>query len=160
MLAILPYRDGDAPGIAGLIVPIQREEFGIEVTYAQQPDLHDIPGFYGQGAGGFWVAKAAGAIVGSIALRDIGAGEAALRKMFVHRDWRGRDKGVAQKLLDALLDHARAKGLRRILLGTTDKFLAAHRFYEKNGFARIAAEDLPDRFPRMAVDSIFYRRDL
>lgn len=158
---IAPALPGDAAGIAGLIVPIQQAEFGIAITYEQQPDLQDIDGFYRKGAGDFWVAKDAdGHVIGSIALLDIGEGEVALRKMFVHRDWRGRAHGVAQALLDHLLAHARTAGLRVILLGTTDKFLAAHRFYAKNGFAPVDPDALPVRFPRMAVDSLFFRRDL
>ena len=43
-----------------------------------------------------------------------------------------------------------------MLLGTTDKFLAVHRFYEKNGFRAVPPEDLPPEFPRMAVDTRFY----
>ena len=153
---IRAFVPGDEEAIGRLIVPIQREEFGIPITYDEQPDLRDIPAFYQSGAGGFWVALAAdGAIVGTIGLKDIGHGEAALRKMFVGADHRG--DGTARALLAALLDHARAAGLERILLGTTARFLAAHRFYEKNGFAEIAAEDLPAAFPRMAVDSKFYR---
>jgi RimJ/RimL family protein N-acetyltransferase len=47
-----------------------------------------------------------------------------------------------------------------VLLGTTERFHAAHRFYERNGFKRIAVIDLPATFPRMAVDTRFYRRYL
>jgi len=45
-------------------------------------------------------------------------------------------------------------------LGTTPEFLTAHRFYEKNGFSLIDLEDLPESFPRMDVDTRFYRFDL
>lgn len=156
-MTIRPYRAADRNGIRDLIPPIQQAEFGIPITWEDQKDLHDIPAFYRNGAGEFWVAEMDGAIVGTIALVDIGGGAAALRKMFVHSDWRGGDRGVARALLDTLLAHAQATGLKTVLLGTTDKFLAAHRFYEKNGFTRIAPEDLPPEFPRMAVDSVFYR---
>ena len=81
---------------------------------------------------------------------------AALRKMFVAAPFRGRELGVAGKLLDALLAHARAQGIARIFLGTTDKFLAAHRFYEKKGFEELQKAELPKAFPVMAVDSKFY----
>ena len=37
---------------------------------------------------------------------------------------------------------------------------AAHRFYEKQGFTLIDPAELPASFPRMAVDSRFYRREL
>jgi N-acetylglutamate synthase-like GNAT family acetyltransferase len=57
----------------------------------------------------------------------------------------------------ALLAHARTPGLRAIYPGTTDKFLAAHRYYKKNGVEPIDPDSLPSRFPRMTVDSRFYR---
>jgi N-acetylglutamate synthase-like GNAT family acetyltransferase len=144
-------------GIADLIVPIQREEFGIAITYQDQPDLLDIAGFYQKGAGQFWLALDGEKVVGTIALLDIGEGEAALRKMFVAHDYRGREHGVAAKLLATLIAHAKEKALSTVYLGTTDKFLAAHRFYEKNGFELIDPESLPASFPRMKVDSRFYR---
>jgi RimJ/RimL family protein N-acetyltransferase len=37
---------------------------------------------------------------------------------------------------------------------------AAHRFYEKNGFTRLAKHDLPKSFPLMAADTIFYELHL
>jgi GNAT superfamily N-acetyltransferase len=76
--------------------------------------------------------------------------------IFVASPFRGRELGVAGRLLDALLAHARANGVVGIFLGTTDKFLAAHRFYEKQGFEEIPKAGLPEAFPVMAVDSKFY----
>jgi N-acetylglutamate synthase-like GNAT family acetyltransferase len=160
LFSIETYQDHFRAGVADLIVPIQRQEFGVEITYEDQPDLTDIAGFYQSGCGNFWVAVADGAVVGSIALRDIGDGAAALRKMFVAADWRGAEHGVARALLNRLMDHARQAGTETIWLGTTAKFLAAHRFYEKNGFAEVAQETLPDSFPRMTIDTKFYRRAL
>lgn len=156
MIEIRTYRDGDRDGVADVILPIQTQEFGVQITAADQPDLNDIPGFYQSGAGQFWVAAKDGEIVGTIGLKDIGNRQAALRKMFVAADARGKEFGVAARLLESLVVHARAAGLAEILLGTTEKFLAAHRFYEKNGFSEIPAEDLPPSFPRMDVDSKFY----
>ncbi len=161
MVRIQPFEPRYREGVAQVIVPIQTEEFGVAVTYEQQPDLHDIPGFYQKGAGDFWVAlNQADEVVGTAALLDIGEGQAALRKMFVAVDYRGQPHGVARRLLETLLAHAYERGLRALYLGTTDKFLAAHRFYEKNGFRRVEADTLPASFPRMDVDSIFYRHDL
>lgn len=157
MVVVRPFEPRDAAGVVDLILPIQREEFGFDVTLDDQPDLKDVPGFYETGAGGFWVAEAAGRVVGSIALKDIGNGQGALRKMFVAATHRGAE-GVARRLLDALFAHADAHGIRAVFLGTTERFLAAHRFYEKHGFARIGAEDLPATFPRMHVDTRFYVR--
>lgn len=157
-LRIRPARADEADPILALILPIQREEFGIDISAADQPDLFNLDPFYRQGAGQFWVAEIDGTILGTIALKDLGGGVGALRKMFVAAGWRGRDYGIATSLLDTLLAHASAHDLTTIVLGTTDRFLAAHRFYEKHGFEAIAAHDLPEAFPRMAVDTRFYRR--
>lgn len=155
---IRPFAPGDVEGVVAVIVPIQQVEFGLPVSRATQPDLDDIPGVYQQGRGNFWVAEIDGRIVGTIGLLDLGDRQAALRKMFVAAAWRGRSHGVAQRLLDALLDWAQAQGVDEVCLGTTDRFVAAHRFYERNGFRSIDAAALPARFPRMAVDTRFYRR--
>ncbi|WP_298396133.1 GNAT family N-acetyltransferase [Sphingobium sp.] len=154
---IAPFVPADQQGLLDLILSIQRDEYGIAITAADQPDLSDIEGFYLTGAGGFWVARADDRVVGTIALKDIGDRQAALRKMFVAPDHRGRAAGVAQTLLDMLLAAARARGLTDLYLGTADRFVAAHRFYEKNGFVAISPDALPPAFPRMAVDTRFYQ---
>lgn len=159
-MEILRYLPAHQQGVIDVILPIQQLEFGVGVTLAGQPDLLDIPGFYQTGCGDFWVAVENHAVVGTIALRDIGNHQAALRKMFVKAPYRGRRFGTAGRLLEQLVGAAAARGVREIFLGTTAAFLAAHRFYEKNGFDLIAPEDLPAAFPRMAVDTRFYRRDL
>ena len=55
-LTIVPFTPGYQAQVFNLIVPIQREEFGIDITAADQPDLRSIPAFYQQGAGNFWLA--------------------------------------------------------------------------------------------------------
>lgn len=157
MYQIKSYQAQHLDDVAQLIVPIQREEFGIAISLEDQPDLNAIPNFYQHGTGNFWVAEAAGRVVGTIALLDIGDGQAALRKMFVARDYRGKELGLAAALLQTLLTWARSHAIEVIFLGTTDKFIAAHRFYEKHGFIEIAKSDLPISFPVMAIDSKFYR---
>ncbi|TBY76325.1 GNAT family N-acetyltransferase [Rhizobium leguminosarum] len=154
---IRTFTADDADDVLSVILPIQREEFGIDITADEQPDLRVIPDFYQSGKGQFWVAVKDGAIVGTVGLKDIGNNQAALRKMFVSAEVRGSEHGVAARLLDYLFAHARDVGLTDIFLGTTDKFVAAHRFYEKNGFSEIAKSALPRSFPLMAVDSKFYR---
>ena len=154
---IVEYSPGYEPRIVGLISSIQRNEYGIDITPEQQPDLQSIPSFYQTGSGNFWVALADDAVVGTVALKDIGGGGAALRKMFVAPGWRGGEKGVARGLLATAISWARSKGVSAIYLGTTAQFKAAHRFYEKNGFIEVPKEELPASFPVMAVDSRFYK---
>lgn len=157
---VRPFRLPDAEAVAALILSIQQQEFGLPITLADQPDLQAVAPFYQTGCGGFWVAEAQGAIIGTLGLRDFGFRRAALRKMFVAEGWRGRERapgaGVAQLLLDRATAHAAGAGVRELWLGTTDRFAAAHRFYERNGFAPAQRNDLPPGFPLMAVDSRFY----
>lgn len=159
-IQIKRFEPDDQQGVIDVIVPIQREEFGVAITAEDQPDLKAIPDFYQSGTGDFWVAKAGEQVIGTIGLKDIGSGQAALRKMFVDAEYRGREFGVAIQLLHRLIEDARHRGVKDIFLGTTDKFLAAHRFYEKHGFTEVAKETLPASFPLMAVDSKFYALSL
>jgi len=157
---IIECTPGYEPQIVALISSIQRNEYGIDITPEQQPDLKSIPSFYQTGAGNFWVALSGDEVVGTVALKDIGGGMAALRKMFVAPGWRGAQKGVAGGLLAEALSWARVKGVSDIYLGPTAQFVAAHRFYEKNGFIEVPKDVLPASFPVMAVDSRFYRYEV
>lgn len=157
MIEIVPFSDHHLSGVVDVILPIQQSEFGIPITLDAQPDLLDIPNFFQKGSGNFWVALHGSEVVGTIALLDIGNGQGALRKMFVKEPFRGSMHGVAQRLLQVLLDWCKNHDIGEIYLGTTAKFLAAHRFYEKNGFTEIAPSKLPDAFPIMSVDTKFYK---
>ena len=157
MIEIIPFAPQHVTEVSSLIVGIQRDEFEIAITLEDQPDLQDIVGFYQQGAGNFWVALAEDKVVGTVALLDLGNHQAALRKMFVHASYRGPVPGVSARLLQTLLEWCRAQGVKEIYLGTTEKFQAAHRFYERNGFELVPAGELPPPFPKMAVDTRFYR---
>ena len=126
---------------------------------SNRQNLHDIPAFYQVREGNFWLAVVDGRVVGTISLLDIGNNQGALRKMFVHPELRGSERRTAKRLLETLLDWARDRQVREIFLGTTSKFLAAHRFYARNGFSEVPRSALPSAFPIMTVDTrFFYRR--
>jgi N-acetylglutamate synthase-like GNAT family acetyltransferase len=156
-IEIRPYELKDQQAVIDLILGIQQNEFGIPITLDDQPDLLTVKDFYQRDAGNFWVAEHHGKVVGTIALIDAGEGLGALRKMFVDPAYRGREFGIASQLLERLLAWATEHGLKEVYLGTTDKFHAAHRFYEKSGFTAVASEDVPAHFPRMKPDTHFYK---
>ena len=151
------YQDNYKDRVIDLILNIQNEEFRIPITREQQPDLSEIPKYYQVNNGGFWIARIDEKIIGTIALLDIGNNKGALRKMFVDKNYRGKEFGVGQKLLNSLVAWARQKGVTDIFLGTTEKFIGAQRFYVKNGFIELQKQDLPKEFPVMDVDVKFYR---
>ena len=109
---------------------------------------------------------ATGRLIGTIGLIAIAAREpgntarqpvfGVIRKMFVHKDYRGKPHNIAQRLLDALFAHARTTGIQDLYLGTIHTMEAAARFYTRNAFLPIDRSALPALFPLMSVDDSFY----
>jgi len=111
-------------------------------------DLRDIEESYFKRGGVFYVLEEkAGSIIGSYGLypiadldsgttkpQDIDARSATceLRKMYLHRDYRG--KGLGRALLEHALAEARRLGFRTITLETAFVLKEAIRLYEAYGF--------------------------
>lgn len=146
--------------ILDLILPIQKVEFNLPVTLEGQPDLLDIESNYHETGGGFWGAIQNGELIGTIALISIGHQSGAIRKMFVKKEFRGKERGVAQQLLSTLTAHCNDCGIFQLYLGTVDLLKAAHRFYERNGFQRISKGELPLYFPTMMGENVYYHLQL
>jgi GNAT superfamily N-acetyltransferase len=159
-LTIRPIHNEYCEQVIDLILSIQQKEFGLTITIKQQPDLLDIDANYHAAGGNFWGAFVGGELVGTIALINTGHNAGTIRKMFVKTNYRGKEWGTAQQLLDVLLQFCRAQQITNVHLGTVEPLKAAHRFYERNGFKRIAVEDLPVYFPRMMTDTMFYQLHL
>ncbi|MFN0034858.1 MAG: GNAT family N-acetyltransferase [Saprospiraceae bacterium] len=175
---ITSFEEKHTEAICSLILNIQQKEFQVPITLADQPDLLTIPSVYQQNGGNFWVAVAEAevvgsnaisnqesainnqVVVGSIALIDCGEGIGCIRKMFVRADWRGKESGIAQQLLDTLEAWAVLHGMTALYLGTIERLQAAIRFYIRNGFVPVAPEALPASFPRMAVDTHFFGKGI
>jgi len=146
--------------IVDLIIPIQQIEFGVPITLEDQPDLMDIESNYHATGGNFWAAFQDGKVVGTIALISIGDENGVIRKMFVSKDFRGKEFGIAQNLLNGLITYSKARGITDLYLGTVDILKAAIRFYERNGFVALEKQDLPSTFPIMSADNVFYHLEI
>ena len=151
------YSKQDEQAVIDLILDIQQNEFGVPVTIADQPDLLAVEDFYFKGHGHFWVIRENERVAGTIALIDIGSRQSALRKMFVHKDYRGKEKGLGQQLLNHVIAWCKEKGIDEIYLGTFESLLAAQKFYIKNGFVAVEKQSLPASFPVMQVDNRFFK---
>ncbi|CAI8754611.1 GNAT family N-acetyltransferase [Bacillus pseudomycoides] len=159
-ICIQSYESKYQSEVVDLIIHIQQKEYNVPITKEEQPDLQEIEQFYQRDNGSFWVAIHDGKVVGTVALLDIGNQQVALRKMFVKKEFRGKVWNTASMLLQTAISWAKERELEGIYLGTTVQFLAAHRFYEKNGFQSIRMEELPGSFPVLQVDKKFYRYGL
>jgi len=159
-LTISPIHNEYCDQIIDIILSIQQQEFGLPITIEQQPDLKDIDANYHEGGGNFWGAFIDNELVGTIALINTGHNAGCIRKMFVKKEYRGKEWGTAQKLLDVLLQYCHDKQITDLSLGTVTQLKAAHRFYERNGFTRIDITELPSYFPLMLTDNMFYHLHL
>src|ERR1700722_17708670 len=74
------------------------------------------------------------AVLGVAAIKELDATQAEIKSMHTTAEARGR--GVGRALLGHLLDTARERGYRRVLLetGTTPGFASARALYESAGF--------------------------
>ena len=146
--------------IINLILPIQQIEFGVPITLEDQPDLLNIEANYHATGGNFWAALYNEKVVGTIALIGIGDGQGVIRKMFVNKDFRGKEYGIAQQLLESLIHYCRSENITDLYLGTVDILKAAMRFYERNNFVKIDKQNLPAAFPIMSADNVFYHLEI
>lgn len=156
MITIKPFESAFTEPVITLILDIQQGEFNLPIKRADQSDLENIPVEFQGGNSNFWIAVDGNKVIGTIALSDLGEHKGALRKMFVHKDYRGPLHGLAKKLLHTLIDWAKEKQFSDLYLGTAEKLHGAHRFYEKNGFESVPRNEVPEGKYLMAVDTKFY----
>ena len=85
-----------------------------------------------------WVAELDGAVIATLQLTFIpglardGLKRAQVESVRVHSDH--RSQGVGEKLLEAAMDRARARGCAMMQLTTDTRRAAAQRFYGRLGF--------------------------
>jgi len=132
IIQVLPVAVSEPPVAAlldALTSEIALEGYTAEQTFGYSPDKLHSANVYMVGA------RVDGALrgVGGLELQAGGVGE--LKRFFVTREYRGI--GVADALLDALFDYARAQGLDLVRLETGDKQHAAISFYRRRGFVAI-----------------------
>lgn len=152
---IQPIQNEYENEIVDLILNIQQKEFNVPVTLEDQPDLLDIENFYFKPGGTFLGAFIDGKLVGTIALVKFNTEAGAIRKMFVKKEYRGKEFQIAKQLLQQLIAYSEENGIKNLYLGTVSILQAALRFYEKNNFVTIAKESLPADFPLMKPDNVF-----
>jgi RimJ/RimL family protein N-acetyltransferase len=140
---IRPTRADDAPAYCALRLQglqAHPEAFGADyATNAARP-IEDWRERMHSGAGGeqgiTYVAEAAGELIGMTALvRNDGAKmrhAGSIFSVYTRADWRGT--GVADALLEACVDYARALGLRLVRLGVATTNSSAIRLYQRCGF--------------------------
>ena len=109
-----------------------REEFELYIARSLAEEIDQIPAYYGERGGGFWVAIRDQQIVGMFGLEPAGPGSLELRRMYV--DPFGRRRGTASAMLRFAEDECRRSGAGRIELSTSELQSAAIALYERTGY--------------------------
>jgi ribosomal protein S18 acetylase RimI-like enzyme len=99
-----------------------------------------------------WIVEREGVHAGSLAMTDEGDGVACVRFFVLDSDLRGQ--GLGRRLLDELLDTARANGFERAVLETFSDLTAAAHLYREHGFRETGA----DTGPRWGRAELTYQR--
>lgn len=141
--------------IVDVINYCQNLEAHLNIKMAEQADIFDISNYYQARGGDFWLALDTDHVVGTIALLPVDTHTAVLKKFFTYPKYRGEPVHLGQQLYQQFLTFAKAHGFSRIVLDTPEGEHRSHRFYERQGFQQIAAEQLgvhyayPDRESRL-----------
>ena len=151
---IINYCEKYNQEIIDLILDIENNESKINLSLEEQPDLMDIPGTFLNSGGNFWVAVDQDTVVGTIGLAMKENNCGVLKKFFVRADWRGKKLGLA--LYETLLEYAKSHHMQSIILDTPSVAKAAHRFYERAGFQKVTAAELPVPYAYPDRDCILY----
>ena len=124
---------------------------GIEHMHA---DALRLPGPYVRPHGALWLAVNGDDAIGCVALRPLADDIGEVKRMYVDGAWRGQ--GVGRALLETLIASARARGYRRLRLGTIAEMTAARSLYRALGFVpieRYRADEVVDtEFYELALE--------
>ena len=136
-ISIRDGRDSDSPGLIALVGGCFDEYPGcvLDLEGIDADLVAPATAFERQG-GRFWVAEAAGRIIGSIGygLKD-GGESVELKKLYVNREFRRRR--LAGRLYALVHGAAADHGAKAIELWSDTRFLEAHAFYLSKGFEKL-----------------------
>ena len=104
-----------------------------------------------------WIVERNGAHAGSLAMTDEGDGVACIRFFVLDSNLRGR--GLGRRLLEELLDVARAAGFERAMLETFSDLTAAAHLYREHGF-RVTNAETGARWGRAEITYQCYEAEL
>lgn len=142
-VTICPLQREDQAHARALILAGLEEHWGT-LDPALNPDLNDIMRSYACGT--FLVARIDGVVVGTGALMPAGDGVARVMRMSVAKPRRRR--GIATRVLDALIVEAEARGCHTVVLETTETWSDAIAFYLHSGFTLTHHADGDAHFTR------------
>ena len=138
---IEPATEADVPGVIRVIGGVFAE-YGFVFEPAQElPDLFAFGRHYAPPGGAFWVIRAGGEVVGSVAVERLAGGTAELHRLYLDAALRGR--GLGRALVETVLTWCGREGIGHLVLWSDTRFEDAHRLYERMDFSKTGERELP-----------------
>ena len=164
---IRPTSEADAPAYRALrlqAILAHPEAFGMDYETSIGQPIEHWQERMRKGAGDdesvSYVAEAAGALVGMTVLvrNDLPKTRhaASIFGVYTHPDWRGT--GVADALMQACVDYARALGIRLVRLGVVTTNISAIQLYLRCGFSVYGVEPESIQYGGVYYDELLMAR--
>lgn len=132
---------GDVNELVRLHREVYEPEYGLDPSFASDMALQLAElrrgGWPGPGEG-LWLAEVGDRTVGSITLYDVGGGTGRLGHLVLTPEARG--SGAGRRLVEQVLQTARAAPYERLELATFSDLRAAGGLYRSVGFVKVSGE--------------------
>jgi ribosomal protein S18 acetylase RimI-like enzyme len=99
-------------------------------------ELAGLPGKYARPGGVVLIARDGDEAAGAVAYRMVEPGVCEMKRLYVRPAFRGRD--IGRELANELIEDARARGYRTMLLDTLASMSSARALYRDLGFVPVA----------------------
>jgi GNAT superfamily N-acetyltransferase len=135
-----------APAHAAEVVAVIRRvfaEYGMTFELAGfDADLQDVAAHYQDGGGMFSVLLEGDRVVGTVGAVPREEGDAEVKRLYLLSEHRGRGHG--RRLLEHVIDWARARGHRRVVAWSDVRLETAHQVYLRVGFVPFGERQTDD----------------
>jgi GNAT superfamily N-acetyltransferase len=122
----------DNNAVKKLVSSIMEDEFIESALSYTTDDLDNTCEHYNGKHEVFYLAEGDGHVVGTVGIKNDGAHNALLRRLFLSKEFRG--KGYGSKLVQHALDFCRKEGYKKVIFRGTSTMAAAYKTCLKNGF--------------------------
>jgi putative acetyltransferase len=139
---IVPFQDSHAAGVLDVIAAVFREYAMTFDPSGFDTDLRDVPRYYSEHGGAFWVLEETGLVVGTVAVVPTAPTACEVKRLYLLPGYRGR--GFGRALVERVLEWATASGRTTVVAWSDVRLATAHAVYERMGFVRCGERSVED----------------